>query len=226
MIGVKRRLLWLSIYSVAMAWIESAVVVYLRGIYYPEGFSFPIVIIPDRMAAIEVGREAATIVMLAAVSIIAGASRWQRFLFFCVSFGIWDIFYYVWLRVFLGWPPSLFTWDILFLIPVPWVGPVLAPVIVSVLLVFCAIGLLLRLERGEPVAFTLYEWFLALAGGLAVLFSFMLDYRAAFTGAEPAPFRWGLFGAGVVMAVAALGLGIARMRRSRGQRPARERSTI
>src|SRR2546422_2160642 len=25
---------------------------------------------------------------------------------------VWDIFYYVWLWVFIGWPPSLFTWDV------------------------------------------------------------------------------------------------------------------
>ncbi|HEY3177097.1 MAG TPA: hypothetical protein VGK94_15195 [Candidatus Polarisedimenticolia bacterium] len=71
----RRRLLWLAVFAAAMAYVESAVVVYLRGIYYPGGFSFPIVIIPDRMAAIEIGREAATLVMLAGVSLLAGSDR-------------------------------------------------------------------------------------------------------------------------------------------------------
>src|SRR5262249_11432284 len=122
MTSVRRRLVWLVLYAVAMAYVEAAVVVYLRGIYYPQGFSFPIVIIPDSMAAIEVGREAATLIMLAGVSALAGADRWERFLFFSVAFGCWDIGYYLWLRLFIGWPLSLLTWDILFLIPVPWIG--------------------------------------------------------------------------------------------------------
>ena len=196
-----------------MAWAESAVVVYLRELYYPGGFSFPIVIIPDRLAAIEIGREAATIVMLASVSILAGASGFQRFLFFCVTFGIWDIFYYLWLRFLLGWPPSLLTWDILFLIPVPWIAPVLAPIIISVLLIISALWLLRLQERGTPVRFSATHWALAITGGIAVLISFMLDYRTAFEGAEPAPFRWGLFGAGVATAANALLMGIRTMRK-------------
>src|SRR4030095_11740564 len=117
MINVNRRLFWLAIFAVAMAYVEASVVVYLRELYYPGGFSFPIVIIPDRLALIEVGREAATIVMLSGVALLAGAGAWQRFLFFCVVFGVWDIFYYIWLLVFIGWPSSALTWDILFLIP-------------------------------------------------------------------------------------------------------------
>ena len=154
MTSVRRRLIWLSAYAVAMAYVESAVVVYLRAIYYPEGFSFPIVIIPDAMTWIEVGREAATLIMLVGVSLLAGADRWERFLFFCTAFGVWDIFYYVWLRVFLGWPTSLLTWDILFLIPVPWIGPVLAPILISVGLICGGIWLLWLKSRGEVLGFS------------------------------------------------------------------------
>ena len=32
----------LLLYAVAMGYLEAAVVVYLRAIYYPEGFSFPL----------------------------------------------------------------------------------------------------------------------------------------------------------------------------------------
>ena len=209
----RARLIWLSLYAVAMAWVESAVVVYLREIYYPRGFSFPIVIIPDRMAAIEVGREAATLVMLAGVAALAGRDRWERFLCFCISFGVWDIFYYVWLKLFLGWPPSLLTWDILFLIPAPWIGPVLAPVIVSVAMIAGA-GWLLRLkERGARLGFPRSIWGLAIAGGLAVLASFMIDGGVALEGIDPPPFRWWLFSAGMVMAVTALIAGVRGLQR-------------
>lgn len=208
---MNRRLLWLAIFAVAMAYVESAVVVYLRELYYPGGFSFPIVIIPDKLALIEVGREAATIVMLAGLAILAGAGGWQRFLLFCVAFGIWDIFYYIWLRVFLGWPPSLLTWDILFLIPLPWIGPVLAPVIISVLLGGSALWLLRQQDKGAALRFTPGQWALAIAGGIAVLAAFMLDHRVAFEGAEPPPFRWGLFGAGIAAAMTALVMGARRL---------------
>ena len=207
------RLLWLTLYAVAMAYLESAVVVYLRAIYYPTGFSFPIVIIPESMAGIEIGREAATLVMLAGVSILAGRDRWERFLCFAFAFGVWDIFYYAWLWLFLGWPPSLLTWDILFLIPLPWIGPVLAPVIISAGLIGGAVWLLWLKGRGTRLEFSRALWILALAGAGAVLTSFMIDHRLAFVGPEPPPFRWGLFALGVAMGVMALAAGSRRMRR-------------
>jgi hypothetical protein len=200
----------LIIFAVAMAYVESAVVVYLRAIYYPQGFAFPLVLMPPGMVAIEMGRELATLVMLLGVAMLAGADRWDRILVFCVSFGVWDIAYYIWLWVFLRWPPSLFTWDVLFLIPVPWIGPVVAPVIVSVVLIVGALLLLRRRAGGEPVSFPLSLRMLALAGGALVLGSFMLDFQVVVRQMEPPPFRWGLFGTGVALAVAALVLALRR----------------
>jgi len=190
-----------------MAFVESAVVVYLRAIYYPSGFTFPIAIIPDRMVGIEVGREAATLLMLIAVSALAGKDRWERFLLFCLAFGVWDIFYYVWLRVFIGWPPSLLTWDILFLIPVPWIGPVLAPLIVSVGLIGGSSWLLRLKSRGIRLRFAGWHWALAVGGGLLVLASFTLDWRLTLQGEYPPPFRWWLFGPGAGCGLAALAAG-------------------
>ena len=119
-----------------MAYVESAVVSYLRFLYYPGGF-----FISDgsSMAAmgsgafrIELGREAATIVMLAAVALLAARrSWWERLAYFVWTFAVWDIFYYVWLFVLLRWPPDLMTLDVLFLIPRVWVAPVVLPVAVS-----------------------------------------------------------------------------------------------
>jgi len=206
-----RRLLpWLITYAVAMAYVESAVVVYLRALYYPQGFAFPLAPLPPDMVAIEIGREAATLVMLLGVAMLAGRQRWERFLAFCVSFGVWDLFYYVWLWLLLGWPPSLFTWDVLFLIPVPWTGPVLAPVIVSVLLVVGGLLLWRKGARGEPVRFPIPLRILALTGALLVLGSFVLDFRLVLRQMEPPPFRWGLFGTGVSLGVVALVLALRK----------------
>jgi hypothetical protein len=207
---VSRRIVWLITFAVAMAYVESAVVVYLRTIYYPQGFSFPLVLLPPGMVAIEIGREAATLVMLLGVGMLAGVDRWDRIPLFCVAFGVWDIAYYIWLWVFLRWPPSLLTWDVLFLIPVPWVGPVVAPAIVSVVLIAGGLLLLRKRAGGQAVGFSPALQALALAGGALVLASFMLDFQVVVRQMEPLPFRWGLFGSGVALAVVALVLALRK----------------
>jgi hypothetical protein len=206
-----RRLLpWLITYAIAMAYVESAVVVYLRALYYPQGFVFPLAPLPPDMVAIEIGREAATLVMLLGVAMLAGKERWERFLAFCISFAVWDLFYYVWLWLLLRWPPSLLTWDVLFLIPVPWTGPVLAPVIVSVLLVVGGLLLWRKGARGEPVRFPIPLRILALTGALLVLGSFVLDFRVALSQGQPPTFRWGLFGTGASLGAVSLVLAVRK----------------
>lgn len=208
-----RRVLWLAAYAVAMGYLEAAVVVYLRALYYPDGFTFPLAAMPERMALIEIAREAATIVMIAAVAALAGADRWERFLCFSLVFGIWDILYYVCLYLTLGWPPTLATPDILFLIPVPWVAPVLAPVIISLGLIAGALGLMRLIGKGALPAFPPALWILAIAGGVLVLLSFTLDSGGILAGDQPPPFRWGLFGVGTAAGVASLLAGTLRLKR-------------
>jgi hypothetical protein len=211
-----RRVTWLTIYAVAMAYAEAAVVVYLRALYYPQGFDFPLAPMPPDMMALELGREAATLIMLLGVAALASADRWEWFLAFCLSFGIWDIFYYVWLWIFVRWPPSLFTWDVLFLIPVPWTGPVLAPVLVSGALVAGSL-LLLRLNaRGVRLGFSAPVWMMAVTGGLLVLGSFVIDFANVLRPAVPPPFHWNVFVIGAGLAVSALVLGVSRLEHGSG----------
>jgi hypothetical protein len=210
---MRRRLTWLTIYAVAMAYLESAVVVYLRAIYYPDGFDFPLAPMPPGMAAIEIGREAATLIMLLGVAALTGADRWERFLAFCVTFGVWDISYYAWLWIFTRWPPSLLTWDVLFLIPVPWIAPVLAPVLVSVALVAGALILLNLKARDVRMGFSIPLWTLAVAGGGLVLVSFMLDFATVLRQMNPSPFHWEVFAVGFGLGVIALAIGISRLER-------------
>jgi len=209
------KMIWLLFFVAGMAYVESAVVVYLREIANPGGMIFPIVIIPSPLAAIEIGREAATIFMLIALGALAGSDLWERFLLFCAAFAAWDILYYVWLKTFIGWPESLLTWDILFLIPVPWVAPVLAPVIVATTMLAGTGTLLGMKSRGAALSFPAGLWAIAIAGGLVDILSFTVDFRSAFTGPEPAPFRWGLFALGWAMATAALVIGARRISRAR-----------
>ena len=88
-------ILWLTIFGIAMGFLETAVVIYLRRIYYPDGFKFPLVEIENGILSVEILREVATIIMLFAIGFLAGKTKLQRFAFFIYSFAIWDIFYYV-----------------------------------------------------------------------------------------------------------------------------------
>lgn len=168
--------IWITFFSIAMAFVESAVVVYLRALYYPAGFEFPLAAMEGAVVITELWRELATMVMLLSVSVIAGKTLSQRFAYFIYCFGLWDIFYYVFLYLLLGWPASLLTWDILFLLPVTWVGPVLAPILVSLTMIAIAMLVLIREKQNQPVRFTARVWILLLAGAAVVFTAFILDY--------------------------------------------------
>ena len=114
-------LFWVAIFSIAMGYLESAVVIYIREIYYPEGFSFPLKVLDNHILVTELLREAATLIMLIGIGVVAGKTPIERFGLFIYSFGWWDIFYYIFLKALVGWPESLLTWDILFMVPTTWV---------------------------------------------------------------------------------------------------------
>lgn len=196
-----RRAAWLALFGVAFGILEAAVVVYLRELYYPDGFRFPIVIIPDRVAVVELVRELATLLMLAAIAMVAGRDRMDRFFVFAFLFGVWDMVYYVGLWAFLGWPPSLFTWDVLFLIPLPWLGPVIYPVVVSLFLVGGFLVHERMRARGLEVFLTIGEWTVAWGGALIVIAAFCWNWRAVVDGTVPDSFPAALFAAGLIVGV-------------------------
>ena len=138
------RLAPIVLYSVGMAYVEAAVVVYLRRIYYPEGFNLTLEPIELHILRTEIGREVATLVMILGVSLLSYENRLKKLGAFLLIFGIWDIFYYVFLKALVDWPGSLMTMDVLFLIPVPWIFPVVLPISVSTLMVGFGLWLILR----------------------------------------------------------------------------------
>ncbi len=207
-----RRTVWLTLFGGAFGLLEAAVVVYLRQLYYPDGFGFPIVIIADDIAAIELARELMTLLMLFAVAMIGGRDRMDRFFVFAFLFGVWDIVYYLGLRLFLGWPPSLFTWDVLFLIPVPWLGPVIYPLVVSVFLIV-GFGVHERIRaRGNTVRLMLVEWAVACSGALTVVVAFCWNWRAVAEGTTPQSFPAVIFAVGLVAGVLPFALAGRRLR--------------
>jgi hypothetical protein len=170
-----KTILILSFFSIAMAFLETTVVVYLRELYYPEGFDFPLKMMDFKIGIIEFFREAATMVMILTVAMITGKTLNQRFAAFIFIFAVWDIFYYVFLYVTLGWPSSLFTWDILFLIPTTWVGPVLAPVINSIMMIVLAWGILYAEKKIKPILLK-RNWYLLIIGALVVIIAYLEDF--------------------------------------------------
>ena len=164
------------LFSIAMGFLEASVVVYLRQLYYPEGFSFPLKIMALDALSVEYLREFSSLVMLFSLAIIAGRNFHERFAYFLLCFGIWDIFYYIWLKVLLNWPQSLLTWDILFLIPVIWAGPVLAPVLCAVTMVGIGSSILSFQQKGYRVRITILEWLLLFIGGCIILITFLWEY--------------------------------------------------
>lgn len=166
---------WICLFAVAMGFLETSVVVYLRELYYPQGFDFPLVIIPNKIAVVEFWREFATIIMLIGAGIFAGHNRLTRFAYFLVAFAVWDLFYYIFLYVLIQWPQSLFTWDILFLIPVPWTGPVIAPCLVSLgLIAFGAC--IIHYDSRLRVKISPTQWMLLITGVVVIILSFVWDY--------------------------------------------------
>jgi hypothetical protein len=209
------RWIWVVAFAIAFAWVESAVVVYLREIYYGGDFQFPIrihwregAIVFDHMSYIELGREIATMLMLVAVGCLAGRSYWQKFSFFMIAFGIWDIFFYLWLWVMIRWPGSLLTWDLLFLIPLPWVGPVVAPALIALAMAGAGSLIVYFDDRGLRIAWRWFDWVIILGCGLLMIISFCLDWRNVLqVPAEPPhsgvpnPFAWWLYLPAYVLSV-------------------------
>ena len=213
---LRRCLFAVVLFATAFGYLEAAVVSYLRDLHEPArqrfypgrpaGDLFPLLTLEQirqsgevqpKTLAIEVGREAATLVMLAGIALAAARTAGQWAAYFGIAFGVWDITFYVFLKVLLGWPDSLFTWDILFLLPVPWVGPVLAPVLVSAAMIGAGGYHLRRDAAARPVHLGGGHWAGILGGAVVIVVAFAIDYRNIMAGAMPHPFHWTLFAIGL-----------------------------
>ncbi len=216
------RLAALTAFAVAFGYVEGAVVVYLRELAYPEGFRFPLVPFPDRVIVTEVLREAATIVLLLGSAFACERRGYRRFAVFAFTFGIWDAAYYGTLRAVLGWPKGWLEWDVLFLIPAVWTGPVLAPILVSAALVAASL-LLLSLPPDTPSPLALHDWLVEIGAGSLILLSFLWNAEEVAVGGSPGAYPWWLFGLGYAGGIlwfgrAWLGRPLPRVRVGSGER--------
>ncbi len=202
-----KKLWWVGLFAIAMAYVESTVVVYIRRIYGINDLLLDIPPFDPVIVPIEVGRELATLVMLMAVGWAIGKTLQSRISFTFFTFGIWDIFYYIWLRLIIGWPNSLFSPDILFLIPLPWWGPVIAPVLVACLMVVGGILAVISEDKGRKIRFSEFEWTTLIVGVLIMLYSFMEDALSimpadieTLTQLRPTTFNWPIYLVGLICA--------------------------
>jgi hypothetical protein len=185
-------------FAIAMAWVEAASVFYIRALVDRiQPYQADPLPINGALGNVELWREAATLVMIAAVGLLAGRTWRHRAGYAAVAFGTWDILYYVFLHVMSGWPRTLLDWDILFLLPLPWWGPVLAPV--SIALVMILWGTLTTQSRGGARG-ARWPWVFGWTGIVLALAAFTIDsWRALPDGRDavlhvlPTTFNWPLF---------------------------------
>lgn len=218
-----RTLILLTIYAIAMALLESAVVVYMRRLYYPDD---PLSIFPMRFldaydSVVELSREAATVVMLLTVALLAErSSRTRSFAAFVFMFGVWDLFYYAWLKVLIGWPRTWLEWDVLFLIPVVWLGPWICPALISLLFIVWGYWTLRSSEKIEFSISSFSLFTLGAASGLITFFQPALGVLAKGEVADlsqymPGGFWWWLFVPSLVLMGCGLGMTLRTSRKGR-----------
>jgi hypothetical protein len=204
------RVIWLTLFSIAMAHVEAALVVHLRTIYYAENplAIFPLALLSQRDLNIELAREIATLVMILSVSLLAEKGFTRVFAAFVYVFGLWDISYYLWLKLMIGWPQTWLEWDVLFLIPWPWFGPWITPALIALMFVVWGAWMLYQKPhaRFTSVSTTLFT----LGMGLT-LATFLLPGAAllpggtdAFRNFRPADFSWFLFAVGYLLMLVGL----------------------
>ena len=205
-----RKLTCLILFASAFALVEAAVVAYLRNLLISDGGYFPLKEIPVHILTVELSREAATMVVLVVVGILSATTLLGRFGAFMLIFGAWDIFYYGWLVFFEGWPQSLLDWDLFFLIPVPWIAPILAPILVSMGLIGCGGWLLIYEDEVDRIGMSVRDWGVELAAAVLILFSFMNNDRSS----PPENFQWVIFFTGLLCGI---GYFVWRVSATRGE---------
>lgn len=185
-------------FAIAMAWVEAASVFYIRALVDRiEPYQSDPLPMQGALGYVELCREAATLVMIATLGVLAGGTRRRRAAYAALAFGTWDIFYYVFLRVISGWPRTLLDWDVLFLLPLPWWAPMLAPVSIALMMILWGT---LATQLGDGSTDAPWAWALGSVGIVLALVVFMIDAgralpdgRDAVLHVLPTTFNWPLF---------------------------------
>jgi len=205
----RRKITAIILFVASFSFIEASVVAYLQKAFFAGGSAiFPLRVIEQKYLVIEIIREAVTLILLFAASLMLENGRWRTLWMFSILFAGWDILYYVWLRVLVGFPSSLLDWDVLFLIPAPWLAPVIAPVTTAVLMIVFSCLML----RKDDSSLSGIEMTGCALSTLLVIWSFVYDSFGSvisgansLTGFVPAGYHWGIFIAGLAIWIVSMG---------------------
>ncbi len=202
-----KRWLIVVVFAAAFAWVESAAVTYLRihvGRIDPYQTN-PLPLASD-LGRIELVREIATLIMIVSIGYLAGRNLHTRTAYAALTFGVWDIFYYLFLWITVGWPRTLMDWDVLFLLPLPWWGPVIAPIAIAAIIILASTLVVLFDNPKREIWPTRKAWLLCLPGVILALIVFMQDALRALPRGEqavrdtlPTSFAWPFFGLALLL---------------------------
>ena len=206
---IKLRITSVIIFAIAMGIMEAICVVYIRQIIFPpDGIinDFPT---NNFNFMYEIIRESITIIMLSTMALLAAYNWRTRLAMFFLAFGIWDIFYYVGLKIFLNWPASIMDWDTLFLIPIAWYSPVIVPVLISFYFIAGSIFIILHEGNGNQLRFTPKVIALQALAFIVWLVSFMNNTKHITEhGYDNVHYSWLLFNLALILGILSLRLSL------------------
>src|SRR5262249_25468315 len=217
---LRRRLFALACFGIVFGYVEAAAVVYIRAAIDPihhrlfpdrdPSDLFPLISAEQwshespatHMVFLEVSREVSTVLLTVVVALAVSQNVRQWFASFMLAFGVWDVFYYLWLRLLLGWPRTFGDWDLVLAFPLPWVGPVWAPLVVSGVMIATACVFFWCESSARPLRPQAIHWIAVLTGMLVTMASFWWDARSILANGVPEWFNWPLLLTGIMIGLA------------------------
>jgi hypothetical protein len=185
--------LW--VFALALALIEAAVVIYLRALSGSALFPLQDMLkaIGPQLHNLEVCREVATLLVLFVPAYLLQAPPTLRVVAYVLLFALWDLAYYGFLSLFLGWPNTLMTYDVLFLIPQPWIAPVLCPILVASTLALGTTAYLYLARNRAARTPSIGQGLGLFVGAVVMLVAFMWETGYYLKGGMPPRFAWWAF---------------------------------
>jgi len=207
---MKKKLSYLTLFAISFAFVIGVTVYYFRLHFYAPQFSFPINWKEGLPFYTLFGRQLASLMVIFLLAWLSGKNLKQKIAAFLYVFGVWDIFYYLSLYIICRWPNSFLTNDLLFVIPLPWTGPVLAPMVVSLVLISLGVTLFFLDKKSMQLNSPFILWVFEIVSGGFIVLSFLWNFQAVYQGEVPTPFPWFLFISGLILGIGSFGYSVLR----------------
>lgn len=150
---VLNYLIALTALCIAIAYVDAVATFYVRGMQQiaQHGGDFAQAVteaMPPRIVTLEQTRQAATVLVLVTVAVVAGRNLQQQFGTAFFALGGWIVLRYAAIRTITDWPTALTDVDTVIFLPDPVYAPVWMPIVIG--LGVAAIGV--TLVRGGALA--------------------------------------------------------------------------